>query len=149
GRARLGGLVNAWRLGRLGGRCLLGRRVRIEFAHHIHAGRNTFIGDDSYVNGYATNGVVLGDDVRLREGAWIQATSRLDDPGVGLTIGHGTYIGPRCVLGAGGGIVIGSRATFGAGVQLLAENHEFRDGTRLIQDQGVTRLGISVGDDVW
>ena len=107
------------------------------------------IGDDSYISGYAANGTRFGHDVRIREGAWIQSTSRLDHPGKGLTIGDGTYIGPRCLLGAGGGITIGQRATFGAGVHLLAENHEFRDAGRPIQDQGVTRAGITIEDDVW
>jgi acetyltransferase-like isoleucine patch superfamily enzyme len=91
----------------------------------------------------------FGDHVRIREGAWIQATSTLDQPGIGLTIGSETYIGPRCLLGAGGGIRIGARVTFGAGVHLLAENHNFRDSSKPIQDQGVSRSGITVGDDVW
>ena len=107
------------------------------------------IGDDSYINAYSRGGMRLGDDVRIREGAWIQATSRLDQPGVGLTIGDGTYIGPRCFLGAGGGIAIGRRVTIGASVHVLAENHEFRDTTKPIQDQGVTRAGITIDDDVW
>lgn len=149
GRARVRGFFFRWRLGACPGRFFLGRRTRVVFPRHLRVGRNVFIGDDSYVNGYAVNGIRLGDDVRIREGAWIQATSRLDQPGVGLDIAAGTYIGPRCLLGAGGGITIGCRVTFGAGVHLLAENHEFRDSSRLIQDQGVTRAGISIGDDVW
>ena len=149
GGARLRGLRHAWRLGRCGGRLFLGRRTHLLFPRHLHAGRNVFIGDDSYVNAYARNGTRLGDDVRIREGAWIQSTSTLDEPGVGLTIGDGTYIGPRCLLGAGGGITIGRRVTLGAGVHVLAENHEFRDAATLIQDQGVTRAGITIEDDVW
>lgn len=149
GRARLRGLCFGWRLGACGGRFFLGRRSRVVFPRRIRVGRNVFIGDDSYVNGYAVNGIELADDVRIREGAWIQATSRLDQPGIGLRIGEGTYIGPRCLLGAGGGIEIGRRVTFGAGVHLLAEDHEFRDASRPIQDQGVTRAGIVVEDDVW
>lgn len=149
GRPRLGGLWHAWRLGECGGRLFVGPRTRIVFPRHIRVGRNVFIGSDSYVNGYASNGIRLGNNVRLREGAWVQATSRLDEPGVGLEIGDDTYIGPRALIGAGGGISIGRRVTFGAGVHLLAENHEFRDAERPIQDQGVTRAGITVGDDVW
>jgi acetyltransferase-like isoleucine patch superfamily enzyme len=147
--ARARGLWFSWRFGQCGRRPLIGRRVRLLFPKHLHAGDRLFIGDDSYVSAYAVNGIRLGHDVRIREGAWIQSTSQLDQPGVGLSVGDGTYIGPRCLLGAGGGITIGRRVTFGAGVQLLAENHEFRDSTRPIQDQGVTRAGITVGDDVW
>lgn len=149
GPARLRGVWTGWRLGVCGGRLFVGPRTRILFPRRLSVGRNCFLGGDSYVNALAVNGMRLGDDVRIREHAWIQATSVLTHPGVGLVIGAGTYIGPRCVLGAGGGITIGARVTFGAGVQLLAENHEFRDASRLIQDQGVTRAGITVEDDVW
>src|SRR5436190_595791 len=84
----------------------------------------------------------------LRGHVWIQATSRLDDPGRGLVIGDHTYVGPRCVLGAGGGIVIGANVTLGAAVDLLAENHCFGDADALIADQGVSRVGITIEDDV-
>jgi acetyltransferase-like isoleucine patch superfamily enzyme len=149
GPARLRGMWRGWRLGTCGGRLFVGARTQFLFPRHIHAGRNVFIGSDSYISGLSVRGVRLADDVRIREGAWIQATSTLDHPGVGLVIGEGTYIGPRVILGAGGGIRIGARVTFGAAVHLLAENHEFGDTTRAIQSQGVTRDGILVEDDVW
>lgn len=149
GPARIRGAMRGWRLGSCGGRLFVGARTRLMFPRHIHAGRNVFIGDDSYVSGLSRQGVRLGNDVRIREGAWIQATSTLDQPGEGLTIGDGTYIGPRVILGAGGGIRIGSRVTFGAAVHVLAENHAFDDAGRSIQSQGVTRAGIEVDDDVW
>ena len=143
-----GWLRRPW-LGSCGGRLLIGARVRLLFPRHIHAGRNVLIGDDSYISGLSTSGVRFGHGVRIREGAWIQATSVLDQPGVGLTIGEGTYVGPRAVFGAGGGITIGRRVLFGSSVHLLAENHAIDDPTRPIQSQGVTRKGITIGDDVW
>lgn len=149
GWSRLRGACRGWTLGSCGGRLLIGARVRLLFPRHIHAGRNVLIGDDSYISGFSTAGVRFADNVRIREGAWIQATSGLDAPGVGLTIGEGTYVGPRAVFGAGGGITIGRRVLFGSSVHLLAENHEFRDPNSPIHAQGVTRAGISIGDDAW
>jgi acetyltransferase-like isoleucine patch superfamily enzyme len=149
GSSRLRGAFRGRSLGTCGGRFLVGARVRLLFPRHIHAGRNVLIGDDSYVSGFSTSGVRFGDNVRVREGAWIQATSVLDEPGVGLTIGEGTYVGPRAVFGAGGGITIGRRVLFGSSVHLLAENHEFRDPSTPIHAQGVTRAGITIGDDAW
>jgi acetyltransferase-like isoleucine patch superfamily enzyme len=149
GPARLRGWYRRVRLGSCGGRLLIGARVRLLFPRHIHAGRNVLIGDDSYINGWSTGGVRLGDDVRIREGAWIQATSVLDQPGVGLTIGAETYVGPRALFGAGGGITIGRRVLFGAAVHLLAENHAMDNPDVPIQSQGVTRAGITIGDDAW
>jgi acetyltransferase-like isoleucine patch superfamily enzyme len=149
GWARLRGLWMAHRLGACAGRLFVGRRTTLLFPRRLRVGRNVYLGADSFLSAYAVNGMQFGSNVRIREGAWIQATSTLDQPGVGLVIGDDTYIGPRCLLGAGGGIRIGARVTFGAGVELLAENHEFRDAATPIQAQGVTRQGIEVQDDVW
>ena len=149
GAARLRGVWRAHQLGACGGRLFVGRHVQILFPRRLHLGRNVFLGANSYISAYARDGMRFADDVRIREGAWIQATATLDRPGVGLTIGKSTYIGPRCLLGAGGGIAIGARVAFGAGVQLLAEDHAFADANTPIQEQGVTRRGITIGDDAW
>ncbi len=143
------GWLRRWRLGACGGRLFIGRRVGLHFPRYITVGRNVYLGDDTSVSGLSRDGVRIADDVRIREGVWIQATSTLDNLGVGLVIGEGTYIGPRCMLGAGGGIAIGRRVTMGAAVHVLAENHAFQDAQRPITDQGVTRKGITIEDDVW
>lgn len=148
GMARLRGLVFALRLGACGGRLFVGRRPRILFPRRLRVGRNVFIGDDAYISAYGREGIHLGDDVSLREHAWVQVTSRLDEPGAGLHIGDQTYIGPRSVLGAGGGIRIGRKVLFGAGVQLLAEDHAI-DAEGFVADQGLERRGIVVGDGAW
>lgn len=145
----LRGLVRRWRLGACGGRFFVGRRVSLRFPRHIRVGRNVYLGDGTSISGLSRGGVRIGDHVRMREHVWVQATSTLDNPGVGLTIGEGTYIGPRCMLGAGGGIVIGRNVTMGAGVHVLAENHAFEDPQAPIHEQGVTRQGITIEDEVW
>jgi acetyltransferase-like isoleucine patch superfamily enzyme len=145
----LRGLLWRPRLGRCGGRLFVGRRAALRFPRYLSVGRNVYIGDDTYLSALSTGGVRIGDHVRIREQGWIQATGTLDNPGVGLTIGDGTYIGPRAVFGAGGGLTIGRHVTMGAAVHLLAENHAFRDADRSIEVQGVTRQGIVVEDDVW
>ena len=145
----LRGLRWRLRLGACGGRLLVGRRAAIWFPRYVSVGRNVYIGDETYLSGLSTAGVRIGDHVRIREQVWIQATSTLDDPGVGLSIGEGTYIGPRCVLGAGGGLTIGRHVTLGAAIHLLAENHAFDDLSRPINEQGVTRRGITIEDNAW
>ncbi len=143
------GFLRRWRLGACGGRLFVGRRVRLHFPRYISVGRNVYIGDDTSISGLSREGITIGNNVRIRENVWIQATSTLDNPGVGLTIAEGTYIGPRCMLGAGGGIVIGRDATLGAAVHVLAEDHAFRDPDLPIHEQGVTRKGIVIEDEVW
>lgn len=132
-----------------GPRLRVGRQVRIEFPAYIRLGRSVSLGDFVFLSGLSRDGVELGDHVRLREHVWVQATSTLDHLGVGLRVGAGTYIGPRSVLGAGGGLTIGRGVTLGLGVHVLAENHAFDDPDRPIPEQGVTRRGIVIEDDVW
>jgi len=143
------GLFWRLRLGACGGRLLIGRRAAIRFPRYVSVGRNVYIGDDTYLSGLSTAGVRIADHVRIREHVWIQSTSTLDDPGVGVSIGERTYVGPRCIFGAGGGLTIGRRVMFGAAVHLLAENHEIDDPTRPIDEQGVTRRGITIEDEAW
>ncbi len=143
------GLLFQPRLQRRDGRFFLGRRTRILFPSHLSVGRNVAIGDYVYMNCFGRRGVSLGSNVRIREFGWVQVTSHLSNPGEGLDIGDSTYIGPHCLLGAGGGISIGADVMFGAYVQLLAENHAFPDPNLPISAQGVTRRGITIEDGCW
>jgi acetyltransferase-like isoleucine patch superfamily enzyme len=137
------------RLRHAGRRFFLGHGTRVLFPTHLTVGSNVAIGDYVYMNCFGKTGVTLGDNVRIREFGQVQVTSHLSHPGDGLTVGDGTYIGPHCVLGAGGGIVIGKDVTLGAYVQVLAENHEFGDSERPVNEQGVVRQGIVIGDGSW
>lgn len=145
----LRGLRYRHRFKACGPRLRVGRHVRVLFPRYLEVGHSVALGDYVYLNALARHGMRLGDFVRIREFGWIQATSGIDALGEGLTVGEATYIGPRCLIGAGGGLTIGRRVTIGADVHLLAENHVFRDADRLIADQGVSRRGIVIEDDVW
>jgi acetyltransferase-like isoleucine patch superfamily enzyme len=143
------GLLYRPRLRSSGRRFFLGRGTRVLFPSHLAIGANVAIGDYVYMNCFGRTGVRLGDNVRIREFGSVQVTSHLSHPGEGLEVGDGTYIGPHCILGAGGGIRIGNDVTFGAYVQLLAENHEFSNAEVPVNMQGVTRRGIDIGDGCW
>jgi acetyltransferase-like isoleucine patch superfamily enzyme len=132
-----------------GTRFFVGRGTKILFPKRLTAGRNVAIGDYVYLNCYGVEGVRIADNVRIKEFGWIQVTSHLSHPGVGMTVGPNTYIGPHCILGAAGGINVGADVVMGAYVQLLAENHNFESGDLPINRQGVTRRGIVVEDGCW
>jgi acetyltransferase-like isoleucine patch superfamily enzyme len=130
-------------------RFFLGRGTRILFPSHLTVGSNVAISDHVYMNCFGRTGVRLGNNVRIREFASVQVTSHLSYPGEGLDVGEGTYVGPHCILGAGGGIHIGQNVTLGAYVQILAENHRFADARRPVNEQGVARKGIIIDDGCW
>ena len=145
----LRGFCYRWRLHSCGRRLLVGTRTKIFFPSFISVGNHVLIGNDVQMNGLSKEGITLSDGVHLRERVSIQATSVLDHPGVGVSIGQNTYIGPDSILGAGGGIRIGSDVLIGSGVHVLAENHEFSSREKPIRIQGVTQKGITIGDDCW
>jgi acetyltransferase-like isoleucine patch superfamily enzyme len=135
-------------LGQARGSFFLGRGCKLLNMGKLRTGKNVYIGAYSYFDCMSVGGVTLGDNVTIREGCWLQLTSRYDNPGTSITIGNSVYIGPRAVLGAAAPLIIGDRCQFGANVSLVAENHNF-EGAEDIFEQGVSRKGIEIGKDVW
>lgn len=127
---------------------MLGSQVTIIAPGKLRFGRFCVIGSHSHIDCTGIGPVSLGDRVTIREFAWLQRTSRLEEPGREITIGNGTYIGPRVILGAAAPLVIGEHCLIGADVHFIAENHRFRDPGD-IGDQGVQRSGIRIGNNCW
>lgn len=140
-----------WRLllGRCKGLFFVGSYTKIHHSKKLFVGRNCYISDYCYINCLSRSGVQLGDNVTIREFAWLQITSHLTTPGEKICIGDNTYIGPRANLGAAGELIIGSNCQIGAGVSFIAESHNFLDSSILIADQGISRKGIFIGNDCW
>jgi acetyltransferase-like isoleucine patch superfamily enzyme len=130
------------------GSFFLGRGCKILNIGKLSVGKNVYIGAYGYLDCMSVGGVSLGDNVTIREGCWLQLTSRYDNPGASVAIGNDVYIGPRAVLGAAAPLTIGDRCQIGANVSLVAENHRF-GGEEQIFTQGVIREGIEIGSDVW
>jgi acetyltransferase-like isoleucine patch superfamily enzyme len=130
------------------GLLFIGRGCRILNKGHLSAGRNLYLGAYGYFDCLSAEGVSFGNNVTIRENCWLQLTSRYDQPGEFIRIGDNVYIGPRSILGAAAPLVIGNRCQIGANVSFIAENHAFEEGKEIF-NQGVTRVGITIEDDVW
>lgn len=146
--AALRGLWMRLMLKRCGGHFFVGRGCRILNRGMLSVGRNVYLGAYGYFDCLSLHGVQLGNHVTIREGAWLQLTSRYDTPGEYVRIGNQVYIGPRVVLGAAAPLVIGDRCQIGANVSFIAENHAY-EASGEIFEQGVKRVGIEIGTDVW
>ena len=68
-----------------------------------------------------------------------------------LIIGARTVINSGCVLYTGNGIQIGDDVAIAANCTFAPTNHEFKDKTKKIRDQGhrPSKGGITIGNDVW
>ncbi|VVO21367.1 Putative acetyltransferase [Pseudomonas fluorescens] len=127
----------------------LGRRVTIKHKFKIKFGKGCTVGSGVTIDGLSTRGITIGDRVSIPDGTYIRCTGVFSDLGVGLTIGSNTGLGHSNFINAQGGITIGSNVIVGPYVQFLSENHNFENLNVLIKDQGVTRKGIIIGDNVW
>jgi acetyltransferase-like isoleucine patch superfamily enzyme len=133
-----------------GGVVLIGRRVRLLHAGHIHLGANVVLEDDVEIVGLATQGIWLGDNVAIGRGTLIKPTSYYGRSlGEGLRIGARSSIGPFGYVGCSGFISIGANVLIGPRVSMHAENHRFQEVGVPIREQGVALEPIAIEDDCW
>jgi acetyltransferase-like isoleucine patch superfamily enzyme len=94
-----------------------------------------------------------GTRIVIEDGVMIDAFVKIKPAGGSgdVIIGAGSYINSGCVLYTGHGIRIGANVLIAANCTLAPTNHEIRDRSRLIREQGFSpsRGGIVIEDDVW
>lgn len=127
----------------------LGSDCAIKNKKNIAFGKNCTIEKGTRIDGYATNKIQLGDGCKIGAYSLITCTSHLSKYGIGLTMGNHSAIGDFAHFGASGGIEIGNDVIMGSYISFHSENHNFRDKTKLIREQGVTSKGIKLGNNIW
>jgi acetyltransferase-like isoleucine patch superfamily enzyme len=146
-RPLLYGSLRRWRFGASVFPTFIGRSVRVIAPQRLRLGRSVSIGDQSFIDCFSIGGVSFGDFVTIRERAWIQCTSSPHRPGESFRVGPHTYIGPNAVIGVGGAVSIGAKCQIGPGFTVVAEGHVSSE--EAIFGGGVTRSGVTIGDDCW
>lgn len=140
---------------RLRGLLVLRRKVFLGYGCDISNKRNIIFGNNvtiehcTRLDGYASQPVVLGDNVKIGAYSYLTCTSHMSKYGIGLKMGSNSAIGDFTHFGASGGIEIGNDVIMGAYISFHSENHNFSDPTRLIREQGVTSKGIKLGNNIW
>ncbi len=66
-----------------------------------------------------------------------------------LFVGNGVHLGESCFIQAAGKVSIGENTIIGPGVKIWSQNHQFKDPTIPIKEQGYTFKEVIIGDDVW
>lgn len=144
------GAVVRGRIGHAGGYVLAERRVRLLHPKGIEAGKGLSLEEGCEIVGLAREGVRFGDRCTVGRFAIIRPTNVLfDEVGEGLSVGDNSNIGPHAFVGCSGLIRIGANVLMGPAVTLLGENHNFDDLELPIRAQGVSREGITIGDNCW
>jgi acetyltransferase-like isoleucine patch superfamily enzyme len=144
-----GSLLRA-RLGSSDGLVLCAPGVRVLHARHVRAGRDLDLEEGVFINGLSRRGVVFGDRCTVGRGAVIAPSGIFGgEPGEGLLMGDHSNLGAWAYVGCSGFISVGSNVLMGPRVSLLAEDHNAVSTEEPIKAQGVTRLPITIEDDVW
>ncbi|MBC8796424.1 acyltransferase [Shewanella algae] len=123
--------------------------ARISHSHKLYLTGTVTIGAKVDIDCLSQHGVKFGHNVSIPVGTYIRCTGVVSDIGVGLTIGDNSGLGHYNFINAQGGVTIGNNVIVGPYVSFLSENHNFDDVSSLIREQGVSRAGIVIGDNVW
>lgn len=146
-------LRGTWRrlwLGEVRGLLFIGKHVTIRNPRLVRVGRSFVAEDYTEIQGLSQKGVRIGDNVTMARFAQIRPSGYYGgEIGVGFEIGDNSNIGAYGYMGAAGGIRIGKNVMMGPRVSLLAEQHVIDRVDIPMRDQGTTRQGIVIEDDVW
>ena len=132
------------------GLLLLGRRVVVRSGHRLHSVGPLVVEDYAEIQALARQGLHFGKKVTIGRFAQIRPSGYYGrEMGEGLIVGDFSNIGPECFIGCGGLIRIGARVMMGAKVHMHAEAHVTENPSKPMQEQGIRRSGIIIGDDCW
>jgi acetyltransferase-like isoleucine patch superfamily enzyme len=132
-----------------GNKVFIGRNTKIYNVANISFGKNVTIDKNCLIDGFSSEKIQFGDCIKIGSYSTLSATSHLSKFGKGLKIGNNSAVGQFTQFGAAGGIEIGTDVIMGSYISFHSENHNFKDNTKLIREQGVTSKGIKIGNNVW
>ncbi len=128
---------------------LKGRRVRLVGVSMLSWGRFLKLGDDVYINAMSVDGIRLGDKVGIGAFSRLVASGDMSNIGKGINIGNNVGIGEFAYLGGAGGLTIGDNCIVGQYFSCHPENHCIDQLHKPYRLQGVTRKGITIGNNCW
>lgn len=139
------GRVTLWwfRFGQAGRRVHVNHTVRVTGASHISIGDDVHVHYRSELCAGTDGEITLADSCRLGPYATLVAGGGF------IRVGRNSYVGPQAILRGDGGLEIGENALISPQVVMMSAEHIFADPSVPIYQQGETRRGIMIEDDVW
>ncbi|MDB4151152.1 hypothetical protein N9740_06605 [Pseudomonadales bacterium] len=128
----------------------VGRGCKFSHLANLKLGRGVEFGTFCQIDALSSShGIILGRGAKVGHYTIIKVSGTLSDLGTGIVFGENVAIGDFCHIGGAGGVSIGSNTITGAYVSIHPENHNYSDLSIPIRLQGVSRQGISIGEDCW
>ena len=127
----------------------IGKGLKIFNSAGISFGYYLKLGEHVFMSALGKGRITIGDNVSIGDYGRVVISTSFNHIGESITIGDNVGIGEYSYLGGGGGLKIGSDCIVGQYFSCHPENHNYADPNILIRAQGVTRQGISIGDNCW
>ncbi|TRX39485.1 acyltransferase [Flavobacterium restrictum] len=128
---------------------LLGTGVSLTYSFKIKWGKFLKLGNQVQLSALSKNGIQLGDNVSIGAFSRVIVSTSLNAIGDKIVIGNNVGIGEFAYLGGAGGLEIGDECIVGQYWSCHPENHNYKDTTIAIRQQGVSRKGIKIGKNCW
>jgi acetyltransferase-like isoleucine patch superfamily enzyme len=130
------------------GLIFFGSNVSLSGTAQLRFGRMVQIGRNTIVSAYGRKGMRIGNSVWIGGNSVLRVSFSFNDPGDFIYIGNNVGIGEFAHLGGAGGLTIGNDCIIGPYFSCHPENHNYAS-EELIRHQGVTRKGITIGNNCW
>lgn len=127
----------------------VGRGVKFQNAKNIMLGESVTIGDFAHLSALGKGHLTVGNGANIGAFSRIIISTSYNFVGEFIDIGDNVGFGEFSYLGGAGGLSIGRNTIIGQYFSAHPENHVFFEGGSLIRNQGVTRSGISIGENCW
>lgn len=144
----LRGLLKTTVLQRRPSAVFIAPQVNLRNASMVRFGRGVTLERGVILDGLSRNGIEIGAHTLIGPYAVLRC-SVLTNLGAGIKFGANCSVDAYSYIGAAGPITIGNNVIMGQHVCFHAENHNFDRVDIPIKQQGVTRKGIVIEDDVW
>jgi acetyltransferase-like isoleucine patch superfamily enzyme len=116
----------------------------------LRIGKLSRLEENVYIQTISKQGITIGDDVTICFGTQIRPSGHWGGLlGEGMRIGNHSCIGAYSYIGCAGFIEIGENVLIGPNIYLIAENHNFGNSDATIKEQGMSRKGIRIGNNIW
>lgn len=135
--------------GRMPKSLFLGKQVRLMYAKNIQFGKWNQLEDYVYISALGKQAIRFGDNVRIGAFSRMITSTSFNNIGSSIVIGNNVGIGEFAYLGGAGGLTIGNDCIIGQYFSCHPENHNYQDTSTLIRLQGVSRKGITIGNNCW
>lgn len=128
---------------------IIGKGTRIINAWRIEVDGNITIGDKVQIHSSARLETRFGGKISIGKNTKIWDHVLIYSYGGTIEIGDNCDINPFTIIYGHGSTKIGNDVLIAAHCMIIPANHAFSNTSKLIREQGVTKKGIEIGDNVW